>query len=353
VGAVAVIALSATAPTSTIGVDFDAAAAAARPDGLAGTTLEEIAASAEAAGATSHESGAGGETAVPELRLEPADSPPDSPPTPAVPLIELAPSGDLSLGQALDIVAATGTGFYTELPEGEAPAQRALAFDPASAAPRTIVFGDSAALMLGFGLTDWGRATGQAQVVDLGVVGCGLVRGGLRLEPNGAVDVGERCGDWAPAFASLADLLEPDLVVLHYGLWETVDRLVTGWDDWRRIGDTDFDLLLVDEIRTATRIFTDRGIAVAWVTSPPLEPAKLPDSSDPARIERLNTLIEQTIADESSATVIDLHSWFAEWPGGPMDPALRPDGVHVSYEGSDVVAAWLGPRLIRALERIG
>ena len=142
-------------------------------------------------------------------------------------------------------------------------------------------------------------------------------------------------------------------MVLHYGLWETVDRLVTGWDDWRTIGDTDFDLLLVEEIRTATLIFTERGIAVVWVTSPPLAPAKLPDSNDPARIERLNAVIEQTIADESGAAVIDLHSWFAARPGGPMDPGLRPDGVHVSYDGSDVVAAWLGPRLVRALERIG
>lgn len=347
-GAVVVIALSATLPTATIGVDFDAAAAAARPEELAGTTLEDIAASAEAAAARSPEPG-GGDTVVPDSAFEAADSQP----TPPAPLVELSPSGALSLGQALDIVAATGSGFYTELPEVEGPAQRALAFDPASTAPRTIVFGDSAALMLGFGLTEWGRVTGRAQVVDLGVVGCGLVRGGLRLEPGGAVDVGERCGDWAPAFSSLADLLEPDVVMLHYGLWETVDRLVSGWDDWRTIGDPDFDRLLVEEIRTATRIFTDRGIAVAWVTSPPLTPANFPDSSDPARIERLNALIEETIADESGATVIDLHAWFLAWPGGPMDPALRPDGVHVGYEGSDVVATWLGPRLVRASEQTG
>lgn len=359
VGAVAVLALSATEPGSRTVVDFEAAAAAVRPDGLAGTTLEEIAASARAAAAPLPQAAM---VAPPEDRDDrgadaptvPTGSPgaaPDASPAPAAPPIELAP-GELSLGQALDIVAATGTGFYPERSEGDQPAQRTLAFDPTSSAPRTIVFGDSAALMLGFGLTTWGRDTGLAQVVDLGVVGCGLVRGGLRLEPDGAVDVGERCGDWAPAFSSLADLLAPDLVVLHYGLWETVDRLVTGWDDWRRIGDADFDLLLVQEIRTATRIFTDRNIAVAWVNSPPLSPANLPDSRDPVRIERLNALIARTVASEPGATVIDLDTWFSQRPAGPMDPALRPDGVHVSYAGSDIVAGWLGPRLLSALEQL-
>ncbi len=361
IGAAAVLVLASSTPTANGPIDFDTALADARPAGLTGATLDEIAESAETAAARPSGADLAPPAALPGEATAPAPSGRSNgdevgavgqAPPAGAPAIELGPAADLSLGQALDIVAATGTGFYPDQPS-DAAARSALVFDPASPAPRILVFGDSAALMLGFGLTDWGRATGQAQVVDLGVVGCGLMRGGLRLEPGGAIDLSERCGDWEPAFASLAELLEPDMVMLHYGLWETVDRLVPGWDDWRSIGDPVFDDLLIDEIRTATSVFTSRGIDVAWVNSPVLAPENLPDSNDPARVRRLNDLVAATVAGEPGATVIDLHGWFADRPGGALDRSLRPDGVHVDYEGSAEVATWLGPRLVRAVERLG
>jgi hypothetical protein len=73
----------------------------------------------------------------------------------------------------------------------------------------------------------------------------------------------------------------------------------------------------------------------------------LPES-DPARIDRLNALLREAVALRPGvATLVDLQGWVAAQPGGEMDPAKRPDGIHFSDDYAPQVAQWLGPELTR------
>ncbi len=345
----AILAATLAAPSAAIPVVDEQVAASARPPTFQGTSIAEIAASAELTVAQ----------AEPDQPPARAEAPAPEPTAEAGFVLELErPEDGLSLGQALDISRSVGSAPSALEPELE-PTGRA--FDYASAAPRVIIFGDSAALMLGFGLNDWSRVSGQAQFLDLALLGCGLTRGGYRsISGKEIVNKDESCGDWAPAYRSLNDLLEPNLIVFNFGPWEVVEQLLPNDTQWRSVGDPRFDAYLASEIKAATTLFTDQGVPVIWVTSPVVSlaqgrgetPAKPNSSDDPARIFGLNELVRQSADADPLAGLVDLYEWFEARPAGPLDPSLRPDGIHVTIESSGEVAQWLGPALMAEYARL-
>jgi hypothetical protein len=66
---------------------------------------------------------------------------------------------------------------------------------------------------------------------------------------------------------------------------------------------------------------------------------------------RVNELIRQVQHERPDLRVIDLARWVSQRPGGELDAALRPDGVHFADDASaDIVAPWLARAILRVYE---
>jgi hypothetical protein len=100
---------------------------------------------------------------------------------------------------------------------------------------------------------------------------------------------------------------------------------------------------------------------VVWLLAPHIEVGRNeeppPDppypESDPARMDHLNEIIERVAGERDGVAVVDLARYLQRLPGGEMDPAMRPDGVHFTPATAVEVAAWLGPELLAAVAAEG
>jgi hypothetical protein len=109
------------------------------------------------------------------------------------------------------------------------------------------------------------------------------------------------------------------------------------------------------EIAGATDALLAEGLTVVWLTTPPLDfgramvPRPEPDPPDAReRIDRLNELIGEVVADRPGAAVVDFGGRFAAMSQAEND-RLRPDGVHVDFAVSLEVAGWLAPEILAAV----
>ena len=221
-----------------------------------------------------------------------------------------------------------------------------------------LVVGDSVAFTVGFALEDWGADNGEARVTTSAQFGCAVARGGSYRFQRDLRIFEERC-DWAngagetAGYPELVASFRPDLVVLSSGIWEIVDRRLVDDDRYRHVGAPDIDRYILGEFLSAIDTLGADGAHVVVLTQPHIESGldkgyKDLAESDPARIDRLNELLRQAVdLRPGVATLVDLQGWVAGQPGGEMDPAKRPDGIHFSDEYAPNVADWLGPELLR------
>lgn len=244
--------------------------------------------------------------------------------------------------------------------EDEAGGEFSLEGPSPPGVPRIAIFGDSTALRTGFGLPLWGIRTGRlATVADETVIGCSLGRGGSIDATGTARPVLDGCDDWPRRWRARAAELDLDGALLQIGPWDVADRRLPGDDEWRHIGDPVYDAFLKSEMHEAVDALTSAGAVVLWLTSPRVEmersvvprPARSFPASEPARMDRLNELIREVAAERPHEVwVIDVAAHLRAGPDGEMDPAIRPDGVHVSEEASGPLAQWLAPAILAALE---
>jgi peptidoglycan/LPS O-acetylase OafA/YrhL len=224
------------------------------------------------------------------------------------------------------------------------------------------LLGDSTALMTGWGLQPWGGETGRL-AFGAGVTefGCGIGRVGQRDYQGGIDDVPSRC-DWQRTWTAALDAAPTvDAAVVQVGPWDVTDRRLPGDTHWRAPGDPVYDAYLLNEMRSAMDLLEARGIRVAWLTSPHIELGRLDvppprepyPASEPARMDRFNALLREAAAGRRNVTIVDLQRHLASLPGGELDPALRPDGVHFTKDSSRQVANWLGPAIVEALDHDG
>lgn len=228
--------------------------------------------------------------------------------------------------------------------------------------PRIAIFGDSTALRTGFGLPLWGIQTGRlATVADETVIGCSLGRGGWIDATGTARPVLDGCDDWPERWRRRAAELDLDGALVQIGPWDVADRRIPGDDEWRHIGDPVYDAFLKSEMHEAVDALTSSGAVVLWLTSPRVEmersvvprPSRSFPASEPARMDRLNELIREVAAERPDEVwVIDVAAHLRAGTGGEMDPAIRPDGVHVSEEASGPLAQWLAPAILAALDDV-
>ncbi len=226
---------------------------------------------------------------------------------------------------------------------------------PLSTPLRTLVVGDSTAMLVGFGLNDWALATGQMELASLAEIGCGVTRGGTRDYQGVVTEVPERCAELWEEWRAAVDTFDPDLVVALSGPFDVADRRLAGDDTWRAPGDPVYDAFLHSELAGATEILGSGGAVVAWLTSPLIDlgrtdlspPSEPYPASDPARMTRFNEVLATVVDAHDHAVLADYAGFLRSTPGGELDATLRPDGVHLANDQTRVVGDWLGPELLR------
>lgn len=237
------------------------------------------------------------------------------------------------------------------------------AVTPAAARPsgplvRMIAVGDSTALR-----TSTGVATVLASrgVVEAGggdvELGCGLNDVVRSVRSGDVREVPERC-DWSLRFPDTLARTQPDLVLVEFGPWETEDQQVSDGMPYEHLGDPMFDEFVRGEMTRLVELVTGQGARIVWLDIPPagdIAFTRALDDIDPAeydrRRERFNALLAEVGARyPDQVDVIDTSEWFASRRN---DEQLRPDGIHLSADGSlDVAEAWLADRVERAIRHL-
>ncbi len=286
---------------------------------------------------------------------------------PRLPMPALAAASVALVAIVVSVVPATPGESTTSADEFEQYLE-GIKFDDPKNVPADarigITFGDSTMLETGLGISQWGIETDRivlpGRVGDL--LGCGVSRGGERLERGETTVAPEGCDSWPEIIpAEVARVREKygrlEFAVVQTGPWDVADRRLEGDDTWRSPGDPIYDEFLESELTTATGMFLEQGLVVVWLLAPRIDVGRNeeppPDTpyaeSEPERMDRLNEIIEQIAADRQGVVAVDLAGYLRDQPGGEMDSDLRPDGVHFTGETATEVAQWLGPAVLDAV----
>jgi hypothetical protein len=90
---------------------------------------------------------------------------------------------------------------------------------------------------------------------------------------------------------------------------------------------------------TRTRIVRPEDPSRQWDDYP---------DNDPARVDRLNAIVADVVAERPGFQMVDVSGWLRSQPGGEGNAELRGDGVHWFPEASDMLAEWLTPQILQA-----
>lgn len=245
--------------------------------------------------------------------------------------------------------------------QAAAPSTAPAVASPASGAPtRVLVWGDDTAAPIGAALSDAASpdaGAGAEPAIAVRTVvraGCGVTRPDVRRLRGETTAVPDECD----ARTELEDALvsfDPHVVVVVPGAWELADQRVGGeseafvapgsglYDDWARA-----------ELGEITDLLHDDDRAVLWVTTPQVRIDGDP-AGDVERSARLNQLLTELSASRQRVPftgIVDLAAHAQTWPGGPTDPAYRPDGVSLSSDGARRVGPWLLQQVQSSLRRL-
>ena len=260
---------------------------------------------------------------------------------------------DVAESERKELPVPERTDPLTEVEVGPGPVVPPLTVAPGET-PRLMVVGDSFAVSVGYGLNDFAARTGAIEVGHGGRLGCPIARGGRYrfLEIDTPID--DATCDWTRGFPQWVAENNPHAFLLMTGVWEIADRLLPGDTTWRRPGDPVLDNYVQRELFAAVDMLGASGARVVLATYPYVNTGqdlgKAPGTfreSDPERMDRLNDMLREVAAARPAfVTLIDLQAFFEQHPGGQLNPAIRPDGVHPSDEFSRVIADWLAPQIL-------
>lgn len=212
--------------------------------------------------------------------------------------------------------------------------------------PRVALFGDSTALMTGFGLARViiERPEEMTYVQGVTLLGCGVNLGSERQLRDDQTDtVPRRCRPWQDYWAERVRSRQPDVAVVQVGPWEVMSRRLDADGPFVGPGDDSWDERVLSEMLLAVDRLSGNGAFPMWVTAPSpnrnLDAATHfagPENVDPARFVHLNSLIRQLPAlRPGKVAVVDLADWLASRDD---DAELRPDGIHFSGPGGATAA---------------
>jgi hypothetical protein len=69
------------------------------------------------------------------------------------------------------------------------------------------------------------------------------------------------------------------------------------------------------------------------------------------RVDRFNSLLRYAVGGRAEVEIVGMQEWMRSLPGGELNLALRPDGVHFSQQSTLLVADWLMPLMMREVGR--
>jgi peptidoglycan/LPS O-acetylase OafA/YrhL len=218
---------------------------------------------------------------------------------------------------------------------------------------RVLIEGDSLAFTLGYGLAPT-QATYHYKLYNLGILGCGIARGGPFRDDRGISAPNSDCETWPQIRAADVKSYDPDVSVLLTGRWEVLDRVHNGV--WMHVGEPVYDAYLSSELDTAISVLSAGGAKVLLLTTPCFAPQEAPDGSiyafdDPARLNAYNGLVRAAAARHPGvASVYDLDGLVC--PGGKYTATIDgqtvrdSDGVHIAESGGPFIAKTLAPELL-------
>ncbi len=227
--------------------------------------------------------------------------------------------------------------------------------DP-SAPHKVVLVGDSVALTLGQGLAV-GEARWGVDVVNDGMLGCGLATSGPYEDRGTLVAEDPSCDTWPERWRAEIERVRPEVAALVTGRWEVVDRVING--QLTHVGTPAFDSYLSAQLEEAVQVLGTDGTRVVLFTSPYFSGPEQPDGNpwpqdDPSRVDRLNQLIRQVAArNPGRVTVMPLGALLS--PGGRYAGEIdhiqvrASDGVHISVLGG----MWLAPKILPQLVHVG
>jgi peptidoglycan/LPS O-acetylase OafA/YrhL len=235
---------------------------------------------------------------------------------------------------------------------------------------RVLLFGDSVALTLGYGLYDPKvEQKYNFTLSDFGILGCGVVDG-PEVDILGARDaVASACNGsplvpgepeieqpWPFQWMGALNEVHPNVAVLLAGRWEVVDREYRG--QWTNILHPQFAAYVKAQLEEASTLVTSTGAHMVFLTAPCTDEGEQPDGSpwpedDPARLAVYNRLVrEVAAAHPQTDSVVDLYA--AACPKGAFTTSLdgvairRSDGVHFTDVGGEALAPALMPGILAA-----
>jgi peptidoglycan/LPS O-acetylase OafA/YrhL/lysophospholipase L1-like esterase len=222
---------------------------------------------------------------------------------------------------------------------------------PGNGTGKVMFIGDSVVKTLADGLRD----TDGVDVVNEGILGCGLTVGGPYRYFGGQYEDLPQCAQWESRWTAALQRHRPDLVAILVGRWECMDRKHDG--TWMHPGMAGYDTYIAAQLDRAIALMSAGGTRVALFTAPYYLRGERPDGGrypedDPARVDAFNRVLRSVAARHPGVSVIDLNAALA--PEGRFTKRIngtlvRYDGVHVSGAGARLLAPWLFPRLKAAL----
>jgi peptidoglycan/LPS O-acetylase OafA/YrhL len=221
---------------------------------------------------------------------------------------------------------------------------------------RVLVVGDSVGLTLGRGIELWGIGTRRAQVWNDAHLYCAVGRNAPILEFGGTATPARVCNDWGQRWPAEIRSFDPDVTIVLYTVWETIQRKPPGAQGWELPGNPQYDSWQLSEYERAVDVLSARGGTVVWLTAPcvsitgPL--AQTVRTSMNQAFDYLNDHQFAALAKARPKTVrlVDLHAELC--PDGKFHESYgsvanaEPDGAHFSDPGAEAVANWLMNRIL-------
>lgn len=255
---------------------------------------------------------------------------------------------------AAPTTAATVPAVPTSLPPLDVPSELVTEPAPATVPPpapphSVMLIGDSIAFTASLGLApEAGRWS--FTVINEGINGCGVVRGGPYRYFGAQRDMEPRCELWPTLWEDAIARHQPHLVAIVVGRWELMDRVFQG--RWTNVFDPSFALYVESEIERAVALAVSSGGRVVLFTSPYYKRGTPPGGGlfpedDPARVDIVNERMRR-VAARWNVPVIDVGARLSAHGGYTRDVdgiRVRSDGVHLTRQAGSVLAPWLFPQL--------